>query len=114
MPDALVMEMYKAAFIMRGATVLKGLKAVKMALLFPAEGITFSYLSSSLLWPDFFMLTSLLHLIKNLSFKESERGCPNRKVLILNPFCNSVYRVLQENNVKAPQKQAMNTETLSL
>lgn len=64
MLDALVMEMYKSAFIMRGTTVLKeGIKAVKMALLFPTEGITFSYLSSSLLWPDFFMLTSLLHLI---------------------------------------------------
>lgn len=71
----MVIDMYKAAFIMRGTTVLKGgVKVVKMALLFPTEEITFSYLSSSLLRPDFsmLMLTSLLHLIKHLSFKKSE------------------------------------------
>lgn len=68
-----LIEMNKAAFIMRGTAVLKGgVKAVKNGITFPKEEITFSYLSSSVLWPDFFMFISLLHLIRHLSFKESE------------------------------------------
>lgn len=36
MPDAMVIEMYKAAFIMRGTTVLKGgVKAVKNGITIP-------------------------------------------------------------------------------
>lgn len=71
--ESIPIERYKAAFIMRGTAVAKGgVKAVKNGITIPNRR-NHSQLPFKL-WPDFFMfmLASLLHLIKHLSFKEPE------------------------------------------
>lgn len=53
-------DVQSSLYYERGTTVLKGgAKIFKMALLFPTERITFEYLSSSLLWPNFFVFMPL-------------------------------------------------------